>query len=294
MNEISKTCAICNGVLGRELLQIRQPDRFETHVGIEKEGYARSWVECGSCGAASNVQIPEHRARLEALASGYYEVDFANSSIAEKFARVMALPPERSDNAQRVTRIKAFMNDWLPNTLSEARALDIGAGTGVFLARFLDEAHGRGWCAAAVEPDPVAAAHLRGLGCFSVTEALFSTDLGLKDFNLVTLNKVVEHVREPIRLIEEAASALSPSFGVLYVEVPDKLTVYHRPTSDNILGALHCHLYHPASLGVLIDRAGLVTLKIERLFEPSGKISVVAFATLPSAAARLATPGASQ
>lgn len=286
-------CAICGGALEREVLRITQPDRFECHVGIAKQGYTRSWVECSSCGAATNVQSPENRARLDALAADYYEVDFANGSIADKFAKVMELPLERSDNAQRVARIHAFMNEWLPNVSSTASVLDIGAGTGVFLSRFLEQARGGRWSAKAVEPDPVAAAHLRGLGRFQVAEALFSSNLGLVDFDLVTLNKVVEHLPNPVALVAGAASALRSPFGVLYVELPDKLTVFHRPASDNILGALHFHLYDPVSVGVLLSRAGLVTLRIERLFEPSGKITIAAFATLGLAVDKLVAVGAS-
>jgi 16S rRNA A1518/A1519 N6-dimethyltransferase RsmA/KsgA/DIM1 with predicted DNA glycosylase/AP lyase activity len=91
------------------------------------------------------------------------------------------LPPERSDNAQRVARIHAFMNEWLLNALPSARVLDIGVGTGVFLSRFLEQSRGRGWSAHAVEPDPVAAGQLRGLARFQVMEALFSPDLGRVD-----------------------------------------------------------------------------------------------------------------
>jgi len=286
------TCAICGGVLEREVLRITQPDRFERYVGIANNGYARSWVECSSCGAATNVQAPENRARLSTLAAGYYEVDFATSSIADKYSKVMALPPERSDNAQRVARIHAFMNEWLPEAVSEGSVLDIGAGTGVFLSRFLEKAHGRRWYATAVEPDPVAAAHLRKLGRFRVTEALFSAALELVNFDLVTLNKVVEHLPDPVNLMKNAASALRIGFGVMYVELPDKITAYHRPPSDNILGALHCHLYDPVSVGVLLSRAGLALLRIERYFEPSGKITVAAFATQSTAVDRLAATGA--
>jgi SAM-dependent methyltransferase len=272
------TCAICSGALGRELLRITVPDRFERHVGIAAEGYSRSWVECARCGAATNVQSPENRARLETLAAGYYEVDLAGSSIGEKFAKVMALPPERSDNAQRVARIAAFAEARLPADVTAPRVLDIGAGTGVFLARFLARDGGRVWRGTAVEPDPIAAAHLRGLGRFEVIEGLYVPGPDLAGYDLVTLNKVVEHLPQPLDLVCGAAEALEPRRGLLYLELPDKRTVFERPSSDNILGALHCHLYDASSIAALLERAGLTTLKTEILYEPSGKISVAAFA----------------
>jgi len=281
---VAERCAICGGALGRELLRITVPDRFERHVGIAAEGYARSWVECEGCGAATNVLAKGNRAKLDAIAAGYYEVDLAGGSVADKFAKVMALPPERSDNAQRVARVAAFADAWLPPETACPRVLDIGAGTGVFLARFLAQPGRRAWSGTGVEPDPAAAAHLRALARFAVVEGMFTDSSRLAGFDLVTLNKVVEHLPQPLALVREAAGALEPARGLLYIELPDTLTVSHRPPSDNILGALHCHLYNPSSVAALLARAGLVALRIERLFEPSGKISVAAFAARPEAA----------
>lgn len=286
----STACAICGGAPGRELLRITQPDRFERHLGIPADGYLRRWVECSSCGAATNVYPPGVRERLDSLAAGYYEVDFAGSSIADKFNKVVALAPEKSDNAQRVNRILAFMRGWSPRPGSRRRVLDIGAGTGVFLWRFLELATGDGWTGTGVEPDATAAAHLRQLEAFQVVEDLFTTRLGLNDFDLVTLNKVVEHLPNPVALLRDAATALRPE-GVLYVEVPDKLTAHHRAPSDNILGALHCHLYDPASVAILLSRAGLVPLRVERVFDPSGKLTIAAFATLEASFAHMAETG---
>ncbi len=287
-------CAICGGKLGRELLAIDKPDRFERHLGVAEPGYLRRWVECAACGTATNVHPTGVRERLESITAGYYEVDFKDSSIGEKFAWVMGLPPERSDNAQRVERIVEFLRRWREATRLGVdgilRLLDIGAGTGVFLARFLERAAATGWrCeATAVEPDPHAAAHLRSLGRFNVVEALFARGAVAGTFDLCTLNKIVEHVAEPLPLLREAATVLRPDGGLLYVEVPDKETAFHRPPSDNILGALHRHLYTLAGVTAVLERAGLHPLRVERCYEPSGKISIAAFAVAGAARERLA------
>jgi hypothetical protein len=115
--------------------------------------------------------------------------------------------------------------------------------------------------------------------------------MALRDYDLCTLNKIVEHVTAPASLLRDVCAALRDPGGVLYVEVPDKLTIGHRPPEDNILGALHCHLYDFRSLTALLERVGLVPLQVARLFEPSGKISVAAFATLPSTATSMAARG---
>lgn len=276
-----KTCAICGGSLSHLLLEISAPDRFERHCGISETGYVRRWLECAACGAATNVLPPASADALQAMRSSYYEVDFAADDIGAKYWKVMSLPPEKSDNWGRVNRIVDFLSRWQP-TGQPRRVLDIGAGTGVFLSRFLDAAPAP-WHAVGVEPDPIAANHLRSLGRFEVVENLFQGQPDLRDFDLVTLNKVLEHIGEPLSLLRSVASALSPGMSVLYVELPDKLTIDRRPPEDNILGALHYHLYDPGSVAYLLREAGFEALCIERIVEPSGKISIFAFACLPQA-----------
>jgi SAM-dependent methyltransferase len=227
--------------------------------------------------------------RLATLAAGYYEVDFAGSSIGEKFAKVMAMPPSQSDNFRRVERVLAFIDAW--NVAGQRRAaglplrvMDIGAGTGVYLAKLGDLAPAKDVLidAIAVEPDPDAARHLRSLGRFQVIEGLYTTDIATMDRDLVSLNKVLEHLVDPLTLLKDAAKALAEPGGVLYIEVPDVMTIGRRPSSDNILGPLHRHLYSPTSVQMLAARAGLVLLQMSRVFEPSGKISIGAFAVSAS------------
>lgn len=266
------------------LLSHKQPDRFEIHVGIDEIGYRRDWVECSQCGTATNLQSPENQGKLASLAAEYYEVDLVNSSVAEKYEMVMNLPAHRSDNAGRVERIRSNVGNFHSRIdgLCEKRrrALDIGAGTGVFLSRFIDstKSSGEHWVAVGVEPDSRASDHLRSIGKFEVYTGLYDGQLEFRDFDLVTLNKVVEHISEPVSFVKLAAQALAAECGILYVEVPDKLTIGRRPPSDNILGSLHHHLYTPHALAVLFQMAGLSALNIGRVFEPSGKLTVYGFA----------------
>ncbi|MGY8993670.1 MAG: class I SAM-dependent methyltransferase, partial [Rhodospirillales bacterium] len=185
--------------------------------------------------------------------------------------------------AGRVRRVNDFVEAWQGEQASERAALDVGAGLGVFLAGFQQECRSSGgWQAVALEPDPLAAQHLRSIGSFAVVSDVFPCSLPHPAYHLVTLNKVLEHVPDPLQLIEQLSKVMHPEWGVIHIEVPDKLTIGRRPPNDNILGALHCHLYDPRSLVSLIERAGLSPLAVERVLEPSGKITVFAFAALPS------------
>jgi SAM-dependent methyltransferase len=250
------------------------PDRFERAAGVTAEGYRRAWRRCSRCAALIGIQRPDDEAALEHLTSSYYEVDLG-AGIRAKYDTVMALPPERSDNMGRVRRV---VDAWRRRASKSERAvaIDIGAGTGVFLSRFLPTM-GEGWHGIAIEPDPLAAAHLEELGQFQVIAALFDGSLDLPYADLVTFNKVVEHIAEPLGVLTLAAGRLKPD-GMMYVEVPDALTAVHRPPEDNILGALHKHLYEPETLAALLRRSGLAVLEVARIAEPSGKLTVYAFA----------------
>ncbi|NKD56034.1 MULTISPECIES: class I SAM-dependent methyltransferase [unclassified Haematospirillum] len=269
-------CALCSGQDVRELLLIDHPDRFEQSIGIEPKDYRRSWVECLQCGGATNVLPEESSFRLKKLRSAYYEVDFMGSDIGEKYHRVMSMPAGKSDNAGRVARVMDFVRRW-SGAFSLPRIMDIGAGTGVFLSRLVDQTGGA-WHYLGVEPDPRAAAHLRQLEKFAVVEAMYLGQTDLRGFNLVTLNKVLEHIEQPLPFLLQVIQSLVPEDGLLYVEVPDKLTARLRSPQDNILGSLHCHLYDLTSLGQLLRRAGLELMCVNRVAEPSGKLSVYAFA----------------
>lgn len=278
-----RECGICGGQLGAVLAVHNKPDRFEAHLGIPQAGYRREWVVCNSCGSASNRMDPSNAELLSKLADGYYEVDLAGLTIEKKFAKVMAMPADKSDNAGRVNRVLTRVTSWrttLGLGTTTARVLDVGAGTGVFLAKFLQEADQNipRWSATAVEPDPMAAEHLRRLQLFDVWQGPFDASLVSTSYDLVTLNKVVEHLPEPHSLVSTLGTIISPSFGLLYIEVPDVLTIGRRPLTDNILGSLHHYLYSPRGLIALFERTGLNVLDIGRVADPSGKITLFGFA----------------
>jgi len=280
-------CALCGvGRLEEIVLEIVQPDRFERAAGIREAECHRAWIRCGHCGALTNVRLDGREAVISAIAESYYAIDYAGESLESRFRHILELADGKSDNRQRVQRVKAYTENWfgeasIPGALY---LLDIGAGLGVFLHAFLDNnTRWHGW---ALEPDPTAAKHLRNVapGRFTILEAtLEDLQHGQSVYQLCTLNKVLEHIADPYTFLRQVASLIDRCRGLLYVEVPDYWTVGNRDNSDNILGALHCHLYGIRSISMLLQRVGLIPLKVERLREPSGKISIYAFAAHPDA-----------
>ncbi len=279
--ETEAVCAICSGALNRRRLEINVPDRFERHVGISETGYRRVWIECAVCGTATNVFESFSQDVLKDIETAYYEVDLAGVDISARFQKVMALPKGSSDNDFRVERVAHYASRWFKG--ASYSLVDIGAGLGVFLAR-LKERHSADLLRLmAIEPDPIAAAHLSAMGIFSVVNSVFPTQERIGQFDVVTLNKVLEHIADPVGFLSLVVSVMSAEKGIIYVEVPDVLTTGLRASTDNILGALHRHLYSPEGLAMTLVRAGLVPLTVDRIVEPSGKITVFAFGCVPGA-----------
>ncbi len=269
-------CTLCGSDEVDIKLVITKPDRFETSHGISEFQYERYWVECKECGGATNILPDFISQKIIDLRTSYYAVDFSNSSLLEKYKKIMTLSDVKSDNAGRVKRILNFSKAWFGGVI-KPKVMDIGAGTGVFLSRLVDETKGH-WEYLGVEPDPNAANHLREIDKFTVIEAMFYGQSELFGYNIVTLNKVLEHIENPSQFLEKVVKTLDPENSFLYIEVPDKSTIYLRSPSDNILGSLHCNLYDPFSLSRLIKQVGLEILSLNRITEPTGKLTVYAFA----------------
>jgi hypothetical protein len=131
----------------------------------------------------------------------------------------------------------------------------------------------------AIEPDPMAAKHLRSLAKFEVFEGIYDGQSYFNQFNLITMNKVLEHIQDPMKLLKKISESMGGHNSVLYLEVPDRVTAEIASKGDNILGALHCHLYDLRTFTYMAKKLNLEILTMERVKEPSGKFTIFAFLT---------------
>jgi 2-polyprenyl-3-methyl-5-hydroxy-6-metoxy-1,4-benzoquinol methylase len=104
----------------------------------------------------------------------------------------------------------------LPAKSINGKLLDIGCGSGDFLSR----ASGAGWQVLGIDPDPVAVevARSRGLDvrCGGI-EILDDVD---RQFEGITLSHVLEHVHDPVKLLESCMKLLVPG-GWIWIDVPN-------------------------------------------------------------------------
>jgi len=255
-------------------------DRFRTEhtyfappVGetrfADTENYRREIYRCTLCG---------HFVSVFDLTSDFYAGAYVDGTYGDEagmrktFDRIMALPPDKSDNTGRVARIDAYATQNLP---SETRTvLDVGSGLCVFLARMKMS----GWTGTALDPDERAARHAREVaGVNGIAGSLPNASLGR--FDAITFNKVLEHVPDPISLLAHALPLVEPH-GFVYVELPDgEAAARSEGFGREEFFVEHFHVFSLASIACLADRAGFDAQVVERLREPSGKYTLRAFLT---------------
>lgn len=259
------TCAFCRGSLTL-VANYTTPPKGETNFGLKP--YSRNLMICSHCGHIINKHSYE-------LSSNFYNSAYRESTYGSEtettFKRIMELPVSRSDNRYRVKYINKFTSNlgWK----RPSKCLDVGSGLGVFPA-VLEEA---GWNCIALDPDVNACISIEKLtGVKAIAGDLMKID-NLGSFDLVTYNKVLEHVPSPIPLLARSKYFLK-STGLVYLEVPDGETALKVCGPDREEFFIeHYDAYSRKSLKILVTSAGFCPLSITNVREPSGKFTLRAF-----------------
>ncbi len=172
-------------------------------VVVTVDGY--DVIDCQSCGFR----------HIDPLFSDddlkkFYNGEFYEKERADYFSRAEA------DKQWWMLRYRHYY-EILENHTAGRRLMDIGSGPGYFLEAGRD----RGWEVLGFEPSHIAAEYTAKRG-IAVVNDYFSVgkarDHGT--FNVISLNLVLEHLRDPIALIEEARRMLAPG-GLLLIISPN-------------------------------------------------------------------------
>jgi SAM-dependent methyltransferase len=133
------------------------------------------------------------------------------------------------------------------------RVVDFGCGEG----DFLEAAHVLGFeCHGVDFGAPPGGVTARGVHIVDSIASLDALDVG--PFDAATLFQVLEHLADPLAVLEQLAARLRPG-GVLVVEVPDStgIDVPRNATEFHAADPLeHINQFEPATLRALCARAG--------------------------------------
>ena len=263
---------LCGGSAWKTVFTYDRPPEGEVQFQFSAtESYHRQVVQCRACGHFRSV----HAMKMSQFYQDeYMSATYGDDGIRRAFDRINALEPSTSDNIGRVNRLLEFSTTHFAHRdpATPRTVLDVGSGLCVFLHRMKMA----GWVCAALDPDPRAAAHARHVVGVDAVCGDFLTVRGLGVFDVLTFNKVLEHVKDPVAMLKIASTHVKPD-GFVYVEVPDgECAALDGPGREEFF-IDHWHIFSAVSLALLASRAGFSLRALGRLKEPSTKYTLRAF-----------------
>ena len=261
-------CVFCNNNKFRKRFSYTKPITREIKLSINYKKYHRIYKSCLSCGH----WYTEMKINLRDLYSGNYVASTYDDKLHESFKRIILLPKNKSDNYYRVKRIVNFSNSFFKNK-KNIKFLDIGSGLGVFP----HEIKKLGWDCTAIDPDKNACRHIKEKLRIKTKNMDFSKSNYNKKFNIVTLNKVLEHVEQPIKMLKKIKNNLIKNENFFYIEVPDATEASKISKDREEFAIDHLHVFTLHSLYLLLKKCHFTPISIERIKENSSKFTLTAF-----------------
>lgn len=268
---MKNTCTICGNNKLIEFIKYLKPPKAEKKFNIKKK-YRRKYLKCIDCNHfISDQNLINLKIHYE---KEYSKIHYKNDDYLKKtFEKIISYPIKRSDNKNRILRINNFLRDLeIKKDRKKIKLLDVGSGLGVFLY----EAKKIGWECYSNEPGIEQSILIKkklNIKTFNCNFEKISTN---KKFDLITFNKVLEHVEKPHKFLSVAKKLLNPN-GFIYFEVPDGEEAIKVSKNRQEFTIEHLHVFAFDSMIRLIKKCNLIPIKIERIKEVSGKLTLFAF-----------------
>jgi 2-polyprenyl-3-methyl-5-hydroxy-6-metoxy-1,4-benzoquinol methylase len=268
-----KFCPITQDTHSKLKFSYVSPPDGETHFKIATgESYFREVWEFQPCGHFISIHSMQINTNYD---GAYVEATYKNAKELKKtYEKIISLPQEASDNAGRFKAVKTFADSFWENS-KIPNLLDIGSGLGVFP----NTVKSAGWSCTSIDPDPIAVEHIKAQLKINVLHGDFMELNPSNQFDIITLNKVLEHVKDPVSMLARAKQWIDQA-GFIYLEVPDGELACNDGSSREEFFVDHLHIFSLASVAIMAKRAGFVVRQISRLQEPSSKYTIRAFLSI--------------
>jgi len=267
-------CYLCGNNDCLKKYKLTDKPKGETEFGIGSDNYHRIISKCRNC----NVYNNHHDYNLDNLyLESYNQITYSNG-IKDNYDRIMQLPFPNSDNKHRVKRIVEFYQE-NNKSINDIDVLDIGSGLCVFLGELLKHEPK----VSCVDPSDISVRHaLENVGVHEAFQGNFFEINFNKKYDLITFNKVLEHVKNPLDMLLKAKSQLSNG-GTIYIELPDGEVASKNGGFINReeFYLEHYTIFSKKAVDYLVNSAGLEIKIINDIHEPSDKYTLYAFISLP-------------
>ncbi len=269
--DFSKIC-ICGSQHFELAHSYTSPPKGETNFGFRIEDYSRSYYKCTSCGHfTQDTQMDLHQ-----LYDSKYAESTYGKQITEHFSKIISLPEGKSDNIDRVNSIIKFSAEYFKAS-NNKRILDVGSGLCVFLHQISKMTD---WQCIALDPDQMQIDHARNMvGVEGIRADFIRDEIDIPKVDIITFNKVLEHVHDPVGMLSKAKALLS-SDGFVYLELPDGTQAAQEGYDREEFFIEHMHVFSISSIAILAEKAGFKAISVNRVREPSGKYTLRAFITI--------------
>lgn len=263
-------CYLCKNKNLQKIISINEKPKVEVDYGISNKNYFREIYQCENCGTFNNI----HNLIDENFYKGFYNKSISKEKFENRFNKIISLPKSKSDNIKRVNRVINYLEN--NNSINDQyNILDIGSGTCVFLYE-MKKHNMKTNC---IDPDPVAIKHSNEIVKVDNSHCgdIFSFKSKYK-FDLITFNKVLEHIKNPIDQINESIRYLKKK-GVLYIELPEGDRIHKNKLIKNRaeFAIEHYTIHNIRSIDKIASICNLKIMDMEVVTDPSGKNTIYAF-----------------
>jgi 2-polyprenyl-3-methyl-5-hydroxy-6-metoxy-1,4-benzoquinol methylase len=184
----------------------------------------------------------------------------SEQELRQRVAESSCYTDDQTSKLPFFTRRAETLLSRVEETIAPGRLLDIGCAIGTELV----VAGRRGWEATGIELSTESVRYARDRGLTVLDVPLHECGFSDGEFDLVTLNHVLEHIHEPKPFLEEVRRVLKPD-GLLFIAVPNVNGLKRYWLGRNYHWIFHAdHFLHfsPTSLSRLLRRHGFTPLEL--------------------------------
>lgn len=232
---LQEKCPVCASSNSKYLFQIQQGQL----------------IECDNCHLFYYTPQPS----AQELENFYNSEDYRN-----EFSESLMSGTEFASN--RYLQFEKALKKYTPKVLTQSsrNLLDIGCGTG----DFLQIANQNGWQVSGTEISTKAVQEISKKTSFSIFSGdILSLDLPQKNYDVITLYHVIEHLIAPNEFLKRIRELLKPG-GLFFLETPNIGGIgfkIKRKAWSHLIPPEHIIYFNPSSLKFTLKKVGFEDIK---------------------------------
>ncbi len=235
-------------------------------LAFDSFGFPIRTVECDGCGQVYSNPRPTRAYLEEFYASNYLYFYEGVRGISPQYVRRHRL------EELAAIRLRRYADYLSPQT----RLLDVGCGSGLFLAAVRRHFHET--AVGGIDPDPSAATFCRQQLGLAVQQGFFEAYGASERWDVISAFHVLEHLQDLPAFFESVRRNLRPG-GLVFAECPNLDGSWR---GIGMFHLAHLQAFSPRTLGNLFRRFGFQVLAVEAIEHPLDPSNLFLVAAAPA------------